>query len=165
MSVVLERGGVSVALPARWSGRMFAADTGEITLHAGSFQIAFNDGQFGDQSTGLLPAGGAFVALTEYRAGAGLEPGTGLFAATCLPIPLDPTSFSRRRLQHARAGQTGSQHFFTLEGRPLCLYTVLSAPPGAAAVAPGRHPRYAALDALLRSLQIAPRCGPRPAAA
>jgi hypothetical protein len=157
VTVVLERGGVSVALPAGWSGRMFAAATGEVTLHAGSFQIALKDGQFGDRSTGLLAAGGAFVALTEYRVGAGLAAGEGLFAAARMPIPLDPTSFSRRRLQHARAGQTGAQHFFTISGRPLCLYVVLAGAAGAGAVAPGRHPRFAELGALLRSLRIARR--------
>jgi hypothetical protein len=154
MSVVLERGGVAVKLPAGWSGRLFTSGSGEVTLHAASFQIALQDGQFGDRSTGLIPAGGAFVALTEYKPGAGLTPGAGLFEDSALPVPLDPTSFSRRRLQHARAGQTGSQHFFTLAARPLCLYVVLS---GERAVAPGRHPRIAAVNALLRSLRIAPR--------
>lgn len=154
MSAMLERGGVAVTLPAGWSGRLFTSESGEVTVHAGSFQIALQDGQFGDRSTGLIPAGGAFLALTEYNAGAGLTPGTGLFEDSRMPVPLDPTSFSRRRLQHARAGQTGAQHFFTIAARPLCLYVVLS---GDKTATPGRHPRIAAVNALLRSLRIAPR--------
>jgi hypothetical protein len=105
---------------------LFAIAEGAATLHAGSFQVALQDGQFGDRSTGLMPDPGVFLALTEYRPGNGLEPGVGLFAARRLPRRLDPASFTRTGLAHPRAGQRGMQRFFTASGRPFCLYIVVA---------------------------------------
>jgi hypothetical protein len=136
---------------------MFRRHGGEVTLHAGSFALSLDDGEFGDRSTGLMPSGGAFVALTEYAVGPGLDAGGGLFAPRGIPVPLDPTSFSGRRLAHARPGHLGSQHFFTVSWRPFCLYVVLAAPAGARTVAAGRRGSIAQVNALLRSIEITPR--------
>ncbi|HUA05810.1 MAG TPA: hypothetical protein VMB27_18010, partial [Solirubrobacteraceae bacterium] len=111
-------------------------------------ELPLDDGEFGDRSTGVMPAGCSFLALTEYRAGAGLEPGTGLFASRRVPTSLDPTSFSARGLAHPRSGQAGVQHFFTVAGRPFCLYVVIS---GARTE---RRRQLAALGVVLRSLRI-----------
>ncbi len=144
----LDAHGLRVELPAGWSGRVFARAGGIATLHAGDFQIALNDGEFGDRSTGQMPAVAAFIAVTEYLPGEGLEPGAGLFAARRIPLPLDPTSFSARRLAHSRPGQVGTQHFFTSAGRPFCLYVVFS---GGREV---RRRQLAVVDRVLRSLQF-----------
>jgi hypothetical protein len=127
---------------------VFKRPAGGATLHAGDFQLPLDDGEFGDRSTGLMPAGASFLALTEYRPGAGLEPGTGLFVSRRIPTSLDPTSFSTRGLAHPRPGQAGSQHFFTATGRPFCLYVVISVARGE------RRRQLATLGVLLRSLRI-----------
>lgn len=139
--------GLQIQLPRGWSGRVFSRSSRVATLHVGSFPIALSDGEFGDRSTARLPPGGAFIALTEYRPGDGLEPGKGLFARHKLPLPLDPANFARTGLAHPRPGQSGVQHFFTASGRPLCLYVVLG---------PTAHRRrqLASVDHVLRSLQI-----------
>jgi len=149
--VILTAHGIHVTLPAGWSGRVFARQRGAATLHAGNFTLALDDAEFGTTSTAWMRPGGAFVALTEYRPGSGLEPGAGLFASRRLPLPLDPTAFSERTLAHPLPGQLGMQHFFTTAGRPFCLYVV---------VAGGRSHRRRQLTAvnhLLHSLKISRR--------
>ena len=137
-----------VRLPHGWSGRVFKRAAGGATLHAGDFQLPLDDGEFGDRSTSLMPAGACFLALTEYLPGAGLEPGKGLFASRRIPTMLDPTSFSARGLAHPRPGQAGTQHFFTMAGRPFCLYVVLSGSRGA------RRAQLATIAGVLRSLEV-----------
>jgi hypothetical protein len=144
----LEAHGLRIELPRGWSGRVFKRPAGGATLHAGDFQLPLDDGEFGDASTGLMPAGASFLALTEYRPGAGLEPGKGLFASRRIPTSLDPTTFSARGLAHPRPDQAGAQHFFTVAGRPFCLYLVIS---GARAE---RRRELATLSVVLRSLRI-----------
>jgi hypothetical protein len=129
---------------------VFKRPAGGATLHAGDFQLPLDDGEFGDRSTGAMPAGASFLALTEYRPGAGLEPGRGLFASRRLPTTLDPTAFSPRGLAHPRAGQAGAQHFFTTAGRAFCLYVVVSGPRSE------RRRQLAGLGHVLRSLRVQP---------
>jgi hypothetical protein len=141
--------GISIELPPRWSGRVFHRAGSGATLHAGDFQLALGDGDFGDASTAVMPAGATFVALTEYLPGAGLEPGKGLFSAGRIPARLDPSAFAPNRLAHPRRGQVGCQHFFTAGERPFCLYVVV------AASGPLRRRRLAVLDRVLATLRIA----------
>ena len=140
--------GLRIELPRGWSGRMFKRPDGGATLHAGDFELPLDDGEFGDQSTAVMPSGATFLALTEYRPGAGLEPGKGLFARRRLPRTLDPTSFSAKGMAHPRPGQVGRQEFFTASGRPFCLYVVVS---GARLE---RRRQLGSVGALLRSLRI-----------
>jgi hypothetical protein len=140
--------GLRIELPREWSGRVFKRPAGGATLHAGDFDLPLDDGEFGDQSTAVMPSGATFLALTEYRPGAGLEPGRGLFSPRRIPTTLDPTSFSARGLAHPRPGQAGMQRFFTAGGRPFCLYVVVSGAWGE------RRRQLAVLSAMLRSLRI-----------
>ena len=149
----LEAHGLRIDLPRGWSGRVFKRSAGGATLHAGDFQLPLDDGEFGDQSTAVMPAGATFLALTEYLPGAGLEPGEGLFASRRVPKTLDPTAFSPRGLAHPRPGQAGTQHFFTTAARPFCLYVVVSGPRSE------RRRQLAALGAVLRSLRIQAAAG------
>jgi hypothetical protein len=146
----LEAHGVRVELPRGWSGRVFKRAGGGATLHAGDFQLPLDDGEFGDGSTAVMPAGASFLALTEYRPGAGLEPGRGLFAPRRVPVTLDPTAFGPSGLAHPRPGQAGTQHFFTAAGRPFCLYVVLSGPRSE------RRRQLAAVSNVLRTVRIQP---------
>jgi hypothetical protein len=153
--VSLAAHGLTIELPHRWNGRVFRRAGGNATLHAGDFQLALNDGEFGDASTARMPAAATFVALVEYVPGAGLEPGRGLFAPRRIALPLDPTTFAANRLAHPRRGQAGTQQFFTRAGRPFCLYVVI-----AGAAGRGRYrSQLAVLDRVLATLRVAPAAG------
>jgi hypothetical protein len=131
--VIVAAHGISVDLPDGWEGRIFRRPHGDPTLHAGTFPLPFDDGEFGTRATGRMPAGGTFVTVTEYRPGGGLHPGRGLFAAPAIPLPIPRGRFRSTQLLVARAGQRGYQHFFTASGRPFCLYAVINEPPLTAA--------------------------------
>ena len=150
----LEAHGIAIQLPARWSGRVFRRPGGNATLHAASFPLALDDGEFGDASTARMDPGSVFLALAEYVPGAGLEPGRGLFAPRRLALPLDPSRFSVRGLAHPRPGQAGTQQFFTSGGRPVCLDVVIA---GGAA---HRRRQLPVLDRVLGTLRIAPAVEP-----
>ena len=149
--MILAAHGIRIELPAGWSGRLFSRQNDVATLHAGNFTLALADGEFGDRSTGVMGEGAAFIALAEYRPGAGLKPGVGLFASRRIPRSLDPTEFSARGLAHPRPGQFGMQRFFTATGRPFCLYVVLT---GAGLA---RRKQLAVVHHVLASLAIEPR--------
>jgi hypothetical protein len=150
--MTIEAHGLAVELPHGWSGRIFRLAGGGATLHAGTYALPHDASSFGDASTAAIPAGGSFLALTEYLPDAGLEPGAGLFAARRFPRPLDPTSFSTRKLAHARPGQAATQHFFTASRRPFCLYVVISAGTSRA----DRRAQLHSLNLVLASVRIAP---------
>lgn len=149
--MILDAHGITVELPAGWSGRVFSRGQGVATLHAANFALPLNDGEFGDRSTALMQSGSVFLALTEYRPGSGLQPGHGLFSPQRMPRRLDPTSFSAAGLAHPRPGQSGVQHFFSAVERPFCLYVVIAGPRS------GRRRQLALIDHVLGSLKIAPR--------
>lgn len=147
--------GLAVELPPGWEGRIYRRPEGDPTLHAANFSLPLRDGDFGSETTARMRPGNMFVTITEYRPGNGLEPGRGLFNARAIPLPLEPRRFRRNTLLVARPGQAGFQHFYTQNGRPFCLYAVLSLPRGghAARVAP----HVEALNEVLRSVEIAKR--------
>jgi len=149
----LEAHGVGVRIPEGWEARLFRHPGGEPTLHAGSFPLPPSDGEFGSRATASMPAGAIFLALTEYRPGAGLRAGEGLFAPALVPAGFTRGDFHPRTLLVARAGQEGLQRFFTVSGRPFCLYVVLH-PGRGATVAADHHLR--AVDGLLGSLAVTP---------
>jgi hypothetical protein len=143
--------GIDIDLPRGWSGRLFSRQDGAATLHVANYALALSDGEFGDRSTDGMRSGAIFFSLTEYRPGAGLRAGHGLFSATGIPRRLDPSQFSVRGLAHPRAGQVGSQHFFTTAERPFCLYVVL------AGHRTERRRQLAAVDHVLETLRVGRR--------
>ncbi len=149
----LDAHGIQIELPHGWSGRVFSRQDGAATLHAGNHTLAIDDGEFGDRSTARMHPGACFIALTEYVPGAGLRAGDGLFSARRIELPLDPTRFAARALAHPRPDQAGTQQFFTLAQRPLCLYVVL------AGGRPVRARQLAAVNHVLRSLRVRARGG------
>ena len=122
--MILAGHGIHIELPRGWSGRGYRRGRGAVTLHAANYPLVLDDGEFGDRSTARMPAGGCFLSITEYLPGGDLRPGTGLYTARRLTLPLDPASLSARGLAHPRPGQAGAQQFATLGGRPFCLYVV-----------------------------------------
>jgi hypothetical protein len=162
--------GVEASVPAKWDARIYArplawaralpgvpspfarhpeAHGGTATLHAASFALPAEDGEFGTKATESMPRGGAFLALVEYEAGAGLQPGVGLFAPSRPPTGLRAEDFAPETMVRPLPGQRGAQRFFTASGRPFCLYAVL----GSAA---HTEPALDELNRLLGSLRIAP---------
>jgi hypothetical protein len=146
--------GIELELPAGWEGRIYRVRGSAPILHAASFALPGSDGDFGSGATARMPAGGAFLALKEYRAGPRLIPGRGLFAARGLPVPLDARHFDPRVLQVGRRGQAGLQHFFTAAGRPFCLYAVVSVSPSRSARIASARERVADVNRILSSLAI-----------
>jgi hypothetical protein len=146
--------GIEIDLPRGWEGRIYRRQGADPTLHAASFELPSEDGDFGSGATARLPGGGTFFAIKEYRPGPLLEPGAGLFAPRTIPLPLDPARFHPRALQVGRRGQAGLQHFFTWGSRPFCLYAVIAVPSASAAAASGGRGQVGRLSAILSTLTI-----------
>jgi hypothetical protein len=149
--VILDAHGIRLELPGGWSGRVFSRGHRVATAHLANYALALRDGEFGDASTAAMHPGAVFAALTEYRPGAGLTPGRGLYASRRIPRRLDPHAFSAAGLAHPRPGQVGTQRFFTASDRPFCLYVVLAGPRR------DRRHQLAAVEHILTSVRIAPR--------
>lgn len=93
-------------------------------LHAGTFPLPVERGDFGSGAVEVMTHDDTFVALLEYDEE---EVGTALFARQGMPRRLDPRRFTGRSLQRVLPGQAGFQEFFTEGGRAFCLYVVLGA--------------------------------------
>lgn len=154
----IEAHGISVDVPSGWEARVFRRGGGEPTLHAASFPLPADDGEFGSRATAAMPPGSMFISITEYRPGQGLVPGRGIFAPTGPPESLRRENFHPRTLLVARRGQEGLQRFFTTHGRPFCLYAVLDSRDVAITAGAGlAGPGPGALNELLGSLTVRPR--------
>lgn len=157
----LKAHGLAIELPRGWDGRIYRRPGAGATLHAASFQLPGEDGDFGSGALGHLPEQGVFVALKEYEAGPQLRPGVGLYASRSIDLPLQESQFNPRALQVGRPRQAGYQHFFTGPGeRPFCLYAVVSTPTIPFGLAPFGVPAKAQvgrLSAVLSSLEIGAR--------
>lgn len=113
-------------LPARDSDRegdprVAVAPPRLAVLHAATFPLPADRGDFGSGAVDRMGHQDTFVALLEYLP----EDHGALFAAAGLPRRLDPRRFHGRGLQRALPGQAGWQHFFHVGQRPFCLYVVL----------------------------------------
>lgn len=136
----LSQHGVGVDLPPGWDGRITsrvpeqarfrafvddetAGETGGSLLHAGSFPLPEDRGDFGGGAVELMRRGDVFVALFEY----GRESAeTQLFSAEGVPRDLRAGDFDGRALQRLVPGHLGLQRFFRENGRAFCLYVVLA---------------------------------------
>jgi hypothetical protein len=146
--------GIEIDLPRGWDGRIFRRHGADATLHAANFPLPTSDGDFGSGATARMPHGGAFLVVKEYRAGPRLVPGSGLFVSRSIPLPLRTGHFHPRSLQVGRPGQAGFQHFFTMAGRPFCIYGVVKASPAGATIASGARGQVAQLSHLASSLRF-----------
>ena len=121
--------GIEVDLPPGWEGAITWRDAqqGESThpvLHAASFPLPPDRGDFGSGAVDVMTVDDVFVALLEYHPE---STGTALFARQGVPAALDANRFSPSTLQRQLPGHAGTQEFFTEAGRPFCLYAVLGA--------------------------------------
>lgn len=122
--------GISIDVPSGWeatasggSFRSLPSGAREPTVvHIGTFPLPPNGASFGGDSVESMRSTDVLIVLFEY----GPEvAGTAPFAFSGIPAPLNHRQFDRNALQHGVPGQSGLQHFFTVNGRPFCLYVVL----------------------------------------
>jgi hypothetical protein len=124
----IERDGVRLEVPGGWEariGRLTETGRGERTfpvLHASTVPLSGPRADYGGGVVERLGDGDVFVSLVEFGPE---EASTALFTdVERLPV-LEPGVFHRNQLQRRLRGQAGVQRFFTLNGRPFCLYVVL----------------------------------------
>jgi hypothetical protein len=119
--------GVGIDAPPGWDARIFTrAPEDEVAtthpiLHAASFALPGDRGDFGSGAVDVMGTEDVFVSLMEFHPDAAK---TKLFQREGLPT-LTPASFSPRKLQRTIDGQAGCQFFFHHKGRAFCLYVVL----------------------------------------
>ena len=142
--------GFSVELPTAWEGRIFQRDAqeaafapnnrlqdtsgapdaapqgwpGETTravVHLANFALPAERGDYGSGAVEMMSSADTFVSLVEF--GPELL-GTPLYSASGIPRT-EPRLFNPNGLQRRIEGQAGSQFFFTVNNRPLCLYVVI----------------------------------------
>jgi hypothetical protein len=126
----LERAGVGVILPTGWEGSISGGDLKTLAdgsieptlLHAGSFPLPAGRGSFGSGAVETMGAQDVFIAVIEYDQASADTP---LFASQGIPRVLAAREFDRNILQRALPGHSGTQRFFTHEGRAFCLYVEL----------------------------------------
>jgi hypothetical protein len=116
-----------VTAPRGWDVAIFqrVADVHETThavVHAATFPLPNERGDYGDGAVQRMRAHDVFVALVEFHPSSG---GTALFAGAGFPPRLTGDDFSRTALQVSMAGQAGAQRWFTAGGRAWCLYVVV----------------------------------------
>lgn len=124
----IERNGVRLKVPPGWEGRMAQQlETGKgerstQVIHAATIPLTGQRADYGGGVVERLGAGDVFISLVEFGPA---EANTALFKEVDeLPV-LETSMFHRNQLQRRIRGQAGVQHFFTLNGRPFCLYVVL----------------------------------------
>jgi hypothetical protein len=145
---VVEAHGVAASPPPGWDVRIRrhpvpAPETSHAVLHAATFPLPAERGDYGDGAVQLMGPGDVFVALVEFGSSA---LSTALFRSGGWPAPLVGVDFSRTSLQHPGAGQAGLQRWFTAGGRPWCLYVVVGRWEERAALAGKANALIAGLD-------------------
>ena len=120
--------GFAVAVPAGWDLRIYRRspeDGGQTypILHAATFPLPPNRGDFGGGAVERMRPGDLFAALLDYGPA---HSGNALFSAARPPWPLRAGDFRPSVLHRALGGQVGTQRFFTIAGRKLCLYAVIA---------------------------------------
>ena len=148
---VLSRFGLTVDLPRGWEGSVFRRPPGpgeasHPVLHAGSFPLPPERGDYGNGAVDIMKGRDVFIALLEDHPSSA---GTALYAARALPRSLRADSFNPATLQRAIPGHAGTQVFCTESRRPFCLYVVL----GSWALARLLVPR---VNAVLATLRVEP---------
>jgi hypothetical protein len=151
---VLSAHGIQATLPSGFEGRIFVRPvTGpERTFpvaHFATFALPADVGDFGGGAVNLMASTDIFAVLFEY----GPESiGTRLFAHQGMPRTLTPDNFRPTVLRRGLNGQSGTQWFFTEQGRPFTLYVVL----GSHSLRTSLVPR---VNALIGTVGVSPSTG------
>jgi len=135
--------GVTVDVPQGWEAEIYQreperfelleaeASTGAV-VHLGNFPLPPERGDFGSGAVEIMKGDHVLVVLFEHGAD---SVGTRLFSATGMP-QVTGTDFRPDRMQRPLPGQSGAQYFFTIEGRPFCLYVALGSHANRAEIIP-----------------------------
>lgn len=150
---------VHVDLPVGWDGRIYRRPAGEVgvaatgqaastnaVLHAASFPLPADRGDYGSGAVDVMGRGDVLVMLVEHGPASA---DTALFATPGPPRQLSSDDFSQSALQRAIPGQAGTQAFFSSQGRAFCLYVVLGD-------YNERDRAVPVVNSLLQSLQLGP---------
>ncbi len=149
-----------VDLPAGWDGGIYRRQPPEVgvaeasqasastnaVLHAASFPLPADRGDYGSGAVDVMGRGDVLVTLVEHGPASA---DTALFATPGPPRRLSSDDFSPSSLQRAIPGQAGTQVFFSSHGRAFCLYVVLGD-------YNERHRAVPVVNTLLQSLQLGP---------
>jgi hypothetical protein len=158
-----DRSGIAVDLPPGWEASLYRRDqtpAGQVralglherapgatthpVLHAGSFPLPPDRGDYGSGAVDVMSEKDILVSLVEFHPDAAR---TALFAAGP-PEALTSDDFGGQSLQRVIAGQSGCQRFFSVNGRAFCLYVVLGSHAR-------RHLLVPMVNQVLESLDIA----------
>jgi hypothetical protein len=125
--LTVDRHGLRAEVPGGWECRIskqFESGDGETysVLHAATIPLVTNRADYGGGVVENLGPSDVFVSLVEFGPG---EAGSALYPVTDALPTLEVGMFHRNQLQRRIRGQAGVQRFFTLNGRPFCLYVVL----------------------------------------
>ncbi len=120
--------GLEVAAPSGWEARIDRRPvpepgaTSHPVLHAATFPLPAERGDYGSGAVEEMGQDDVFVALVEFG---GESVGSALFPDRPLPRVIEPEGFATNQLQRWMPGQAGQQIFFTDGGRAFCLYIVI----------------------------------------
>ena len=143
--------GFGVDLPQGWDGRIYnrldeVTERTNRALHAATFPLPADPGDFAAGAVEHMSETDVLVVLLEYDQEVA---GTALFAADGPPVQLRADAFSPSAMPKKVPGKSGAQFFFTLAGRPFCLFVVLGSHTDRARLAP-------LASAVVNSIEVAP---------
>jgi hypothetical protein len=127
----IESARVVVDPPSGWEAEIYRREeggfstlTGETTgavVHIANFPLPAERGDFGSGAVEIMRTDDLLMVLFEYGRD---SVGSPLFSASGLPV-VRAEDFDPNKMQRPLPGQSGAQYFFTIEGRPFCLYVAL----------------------------------------
>jgi hypothetical protein len=126
--MIVDGHGIEVDAPQGWEVRITRVEddlegaSGFPVMHAASFALPEERGDYGSGAVELMGDDDVFVSLLEFGAEA---VDSALFPAGEVPRELDSGEFRSNGMQRWISGQSAYQRFFTEGGRAFCLYIVI----------------------------------------
>lgn len=124
--------GLDLEVPRGWDGEIYRRPGGlkplgglaeyvGAVLHLSNFPLPPARGDYGSGAVEVMGADGIFLSLLEFGPD---SVGKALFRSEGLPS-LSAEDFAPHTMQRPMPGQSGAQYFFSIGGRPFCLYVAL----------------------------------------
>lgn len=143
--------GIEVTLPVGWDAQITVPTPAApaaielAVLHAASFALPANRGDYGSGAVELMGGSDVLICLLEHEP---QKVHDAVFRRAGLPA-LVHGAFSPQAMQRAMPGMGGTQQFFQEAGRAFCLYVVVGS-------YLTRGPLVLAAAAVVRSIRISP---------